>query len=501
MNVNSLFSKHDDLQQSVLPARLLALISALLCIPAMLLSQQLTLEGAVQTALRNNERMMQYKERTAQKEHANAEAWGNFLPSVRFQGSYNHLNDPLQIDLDPIRQAMIQLQAANQVTFAKMQNPALTPQQQAGVFSQASAQLNQQLPPFIETFKEQDYRSAAFVAVQPLFMGGKLIAAKNFASSELHASQAEQRQVNDEMIREVVNDYLSVVMMNEVVKTRSDVLAGMQRHLRDAERLYEEGLIAPHHRLRARVAVADAERNLTRDENRRDLALVALRSVLGVASDTPIVPVDQMSYVAVSPALGGLISRAHQEQPVLELIASKKKAAAQKFVAERAEFLPQVFAFGKYEVYPQYLSSLEPRWTVGVQLSYPLFTGMQRINRMQSAGHLESELRHLEADSQNKIDLWVNKSYRDVRNAGTMYEKLAADVALAEENYRVNEKRFQTGLGTSLEVVDARLGWEKSQLERLSTLQEYYKALTDLYTAVGEPNEIFTIWNNRGNQQ
>ena len=478
-----------------------ALLGFLLCLPAVLLSQQLTLEGAVQTALRNNERLKQYKERTVQKEFANADAWGNFLPSVKFQGSYNHLNDPLQIDLDPIRQAIIQLQSGNQATFAKIQNPALTPQQQAGVFSQASAQLNQQLPPFVETFKEQDYRSAAFVGVQPLFMGGKLIAAKKFASSELQASQAEERQVKDEMIREVVNDYLTVVMMNEMVRTRQDVLAGMQRHLQDAERLYLEGLIAPHHRLRAKVAVADAERNLTRDENRRDLALVALRNVLGVANDAPVVPTDQMTYVAASPALGNLISRAHHGQPILELITAKKKAAAQKFAAERAELFPQLFAFGKYEVYPQYLSSLEPRWIVGIQLSYPIFTGLQRYNRIQSASHLESEIEHLEVDSQNKIDLWVNKSYRDVLNAGSMYEKLGADASLAEENYRVNEKRFKTGLGTSLEVVDARLGWEKSELERLSTLQEYYKALTDLYTAVGEPNEIFTIWNNRGIQQ
>ena len=471
------------------------------CFPVLLFAQQLTLEGAVQTALRNNERLKQYKERTIQKEYANADAWGNFLPSVTFQGGYNHLNDPLQIDLDPIRQVIIQLQASNQLTFAKLQNPALTPAQQAGIYSQASTQLNQQIPAFVETFKQQDYRSGTFIGVQPLFMGGKLLAAKNFASSELTASQAEEREVKDEMIREVVDDYLAVVIMENVVATRKDVLAGMQHHLQDAERLYKEGLIAPHHRLRARVAVADAERNLTRDQNKLELALLALRHVLGVAEDAPISTIDGLTYVPVSPVVGDLIVRAHRGQPILELIGAKKKAAAQKFAAERAELLPKLYAFGTYEVYPQYLSSLEPRWMVGIQLSFPIFTGLQRYNRLQSASHLQSEVEHLEADSQDRIDLWVNKSYRDVVNAGTLYEKLAADGALAEENYRVNEKRFQTGLGTSLEVVDARLGWEKSQLERLATLQEYYKALTDLYTAVGEPNEFFTLWNNRGAQQ
>jgi outer membrane protein TolC len=481
--------------------RSLTSLALLFGLPALLFAQDLTLESAVEIALRNNERVKQYNERIAQKEYANAEAWGNFLPSIKLQGSYNHLNDPLAIDLEPIRQAMIQLQANNQMTFAKMQNPALSSQQLAGVYSQASAQLNQQLPQFIETFKEQDYKSAAFVGVQPLFLGGKLIAAKKFASSELRASEAEARQAQDEIIRETVDDYLNVALLNAVVATRTEVLNGMRRHQQDAERLSQEGLIAPHHRLRAKVAVSEAERNLTRDENRRDLALLALRRVLGISNDAPIALSETMTYRSASPVLGNLTARAHKAQPILEIIAQKRIAVEQKFAAERAEFLPQIVAFGKYELYPQYLSVLEPRWAVGIQLSYPLFSGFQRYNRMQVARHLGDEIQHLETDTYSRIDLWVNKAYRDVCNADTLYNKMEADIALGEENCRVNEKRFQTGLGTSLEVVDAHLTWEKSRIDRLNALHDYYSALADLCSAIGEPKQILTIWNHQENHQ
>ena len=474
-----------------------AAVCGFLFFPFPAAAQSITLDDAVAITLQNNERVKQYQEKVEQKIRGNNEAWGNFLPSVQLQASANHMNDPLTFDLDPIRQAMIQLQANNQVNFAKMQNPGLTPAQLAAVYGQASAQLNGALPLFVETFKKQDYPDAAFVGIQPLFVGGKLIAAKKFASSELRASEAELRQIRDEATRDAINAYLSVVLLNHAIAVRSDVLAGMKRHAQDAARLAQEGLIAPHHRLRAEVAVADAEQNLFQDINRRDIALFALRNVMGMPDDAPIAVNDTLAYHPYADSAEISLAEAFERQPILTMIGEKKIAAEQNYNVERAAFLPQIAAFGKYELYPQYLSSLEPRWIIGVQLQYPLFTGLARVNALQSASHLEREVGYMDDQAHRQVDLWVNKSYREMRNAAMLYEKLGASVILGEENYRVNEKRFQTGLGTSLEVIDASLALEKNQIDRLTALYDYYKSLTDLCVASGNPERVLSIWKGK----
>lgn len=81
-----------------------------------------------------------------------------------------------------------------------------------------------------------------------------------------------------------------------------------------------------------------------------------------------------------------------------------------------------------------------------------------------------------------------------------MYKKLATDIALNEENLLLNQKRFDSGLGTSLEVIDAQLSLERVKIEREVTLFNYYSAMTDLYIAVGEPMTIINIWNNKETQ-
>ena len=467
--------------------------------PFLLYAQPLSLENAVQIALQKNEKIMQYSEKAQQKRYGDYEAWGNFLPSVSFNGALNHLNEPMQIDLNPIRSAMIQLQSGNQVEFANIYrllqaNPQLTPQERAALFAQYSSHLDSVIPPFVETFKKQDYRTATLVGVQPLFMGGKLIAAKRFAKAERNAAGFELQKTRNEVVRDVVNQYLSIVLLSEVVKTREEVLAGMNRHQKDAQSLFKEGLISKSQVLRAEVAVADAERNLFDDRNRLSLAQIALRQTLSLEDNETLIVEDSLVFHAVSDSMNQLLETAYSHQPILQMIGQKKTAANQKYASDRSEMLPTLAAFGKYELYPEYLSSLEPRWVIGLQLNYKLFTGLQRYYRLQSAKHLKNEVGYLDASTRREIRLWIEKSYRSMSNARERYQLLRASLDLAQENLRQNEVRFQTGLASSLDVIDAQLALEKQLIERLTSLFEYYTSWNELYLASGEPDRIVQVW-------
>lgn len=463
-------------------------------------AQVLTLEHVINSALNNNEKIKQYNEKALQKNYQDMESWGNFLPSVNFEGSYNHLNDPLQFDLGPVRDVIMTIQAKNQAEFANIYNMLqgngqLSAQQRAALFNQSLSQLNSALPPFVETLKKQDYRTASVVGVQPIFLGGKLLAAKRFSSSEKQASQIELKKIKDEVSQEAVNYYLNVVLLQNIVKTREDVLLGIQKHRDNAEKLLQEGLIANYHLLRAEVAVADAERNLSDDKNRLELAVIALKHTAGLPDESVIIISDTLDFTEFNDSLDTFLTSALMHQPVMQLIEMKKEAASSKYIAERANFFPTLAAFGKYEMLPEYLSSLEPRWVVGLQLKLNLFNGFKDYAKLQTAVHLEREVNYIEADAKRRINLWVNKSYRDVINSRTRYFKLNKTIELAKENLRLNEKRFSSGMGTSLEVIDARLSLEKNSIESLVSLYDYYRSLTDLYTAEGNPEKILTIWN------
>ncbi|MFA5404995.1 MAG: TolC family protein [Ignavibacteria bacterium] len=471
-------------------------------IPALGFSQVLDLKTAINISLERNDKIKQYEEKIKQKESDDKEATGNFLPTINLSASFNHLNDNMIIDLDPIRQAMIQMQAGNQVEFRNIYavmngGLPLTSQQRAQYFGAYSNALNSALPHFIEQFKKQDNWYTTLTGAQPLFLGGKVIAAKKYASLEKQYSEIELQKIKNETTSEVINNYLNVVLVKNVIQTRKDVLDGMNRHRSDAKRLYEEGLIAKHQYLRSEVAVADAERNLFDEENKLQLALIALKNSIGLKGNEIVEINDSLVFRNVKDSVSTFKKYAYDNQPLLKMISIKKDETVQKYKIEKSEFLPKIMLYGKYEIIDSYLSQLEPRWTVGIQGSINLFNGFKNYHRLESTRYLQSEVDFVYADSKSKISLWIDKSYKDMRNYQNRYSKLEANINLADENLRLTSGRFQTGLGTSLDVIDAELSLEKNLIEKQISIYEYYKALNDLYLASGNTSKFLETWNNK----
>jgi len=468
----------------------------------LIVAQSFGLEEAVDFSLDHNPRIKQYEERLVQKEYSNLESTGNFLPQINLTGSYNHLNDPLVMDLSPIRTAMINIQANNQVEFTNIYNllqgnQALTEVQRSALLGQYTGYLESKIPSFTKTLKDQDYRSATLIGIQPIFAGGKLIAAKNYSSDEEEVAKLELEQVKEQITKETIQAYLNVILLKDVIKTRTEVLNGIKYHKEQAEKLFKEGIIANYHLLRADVAVADAEISLMEDRNRYDLAIISLKNTIGMDINQEIEIDDSLSFSPMTEVLDTLQNNAQINQPLLKIIELKKDAAVQKYNLERSSFLPTISAYGKYELIPDELSALEPKWAVGLQASINLFNGFKDYSKVQNAEHLEEEINYLQADIKNKIDLLVNKTYKDVLNAKEKYEKLNSNLDLARENQRLNSKRFSTGLGTSLEVIDAHLALQKVLMDRDRALYDYFNSMTELFQSTGNTKTLITIWNKK----
>lgn len=466
----------------------------------LLFPQKIDVKTAVNLALENNYRIKQYEERLKIKQTEDLSSWGNFLPTINFNWSYNHINNPLIIDLDPIRQVVIQLQSANQGEFANIYNilagkPPLTNEQKAGIIQNSIVQLDQKIPHFKETLKEQDFKSSSFVGVMPIFMGLKLISAKKLTGYEKNVADYELIKTKNEVVSEVINAYLTCVFLESVVKLREDVLDGMRQHYSRAKKLFDEGIISQNNLLRAEVAVAEAERNYFDDKNKLELAYLSLKNLCNIPETTKITIDEKIQFTNFEFNIKDLSAKVEQDQPVLKIIQNKKEVVNQKYNIDKANFLPQVYAFGKYEIYPEYLSALEPRWTVGIQANINLFNGFKDYLKLQVNSYLEDEITNLENETRTKLNLWINKALTEYKNSINKYYKLESNIKLAKENLRSNEKRFESGMGTSLDVIDARLVLEKNELEKLNTIFENLKALNEIYLVIGEPEKFLTIWD------
>ncbi|NPD46661.1 MULTISPECIES: TolC family protein [unclassified Lentimicrobium] len=473
----------------------LIILMVIMSFPTSVKSQNISLTDAIAYGIQHNEEILRQKEVVFQKQYEHAAMKGNFLPKITAAGGYTYLSENMQINMEQVKGSLDDVLSKYGVAVANEIIPIETsPEFQQGLYNSINSSLSK-LPAYNIEIDNQHMPTANIVATQPIFMGGKIIAGTKFAKAESNEASYELIKVSNEVTQTIIKRYLAVVLLQDVVETRANVLEGMKEHRNEAEKAIEIGVVPPHVLLRADVAVADAKRKMKDDENNLQLALLALKSEMGMKEDTVLVISDKMKYHMNAIALDSSLQDAYEAQPIFGILEQKRIMVRQNYNVKRSEILPKVVAWGEYGFFREELPIIQPPVMLGIQVKMNLFNGLKNINEMKAAKHLEMEVDYAEDYARNQIKLWVNKSYINILNSQSKYQEMQAVIAMAEENLRVNEKRFTEGLTASLDVLDARLLLEGELVEELVSLYDYYNALADFYTATAQPEKILEIFN------
>ncbi len=480
--------------------KMMAVMAFAMLFPACVVAQQpvlkLSLSAAIDSAMLNNAKIRQYSEKMEQKRYLKKAATGNFFPSINVNGGYSWFSENSEINMSMFKESVDNMLIGYSDLIGK--GLQLSPAAQQ-ILVQTVSNIKK-LPPVNLAIDGQNYPNLNVTLFQPIFTGGKIIAGKKFANAQLTYSDVELQKTKNEIIKETIDRYYAVVLLKAVVKTRKEVLAGMKRHERDAEKAIKIGMIPPYTRLRAEVAVANAQRDLSDDKNKLQLAKMALKTSMGLPASTPIEVTDSLRFQAVPLDLGQFQTEAVNQQPLFKMIDQKKVMVKQKHNLDLAEFMPQIGAWGTYSAFRDRYPVIPPPFVIGIQAKINLFHGGKKFNELKATQHLAKEVEAADTYAHRQIALWVNQSYNEVLNNRERYRKLQPTIALAKKNYEITEKRFREGMAKSTDVIDARLLYEKAQIEAYHTLYDYYVALSNLYLATGNPAKLSDLLIQNKNQ-
>ncbi len=465
------------------------------------LTAQLTLNSAVNKAISANKGLKSYQKSFEAKQEQVSVSWGRYMPSVSIDAFYNYLDKDIAIDLNPVRNAMISLQSGNQVALSNLEailktGTPLTEQEKAQILAGSKLKLEQAMPEekFREVLKERAFPQAMISLKQPIFTGGKISAGIDAANAQKEMAETKVNTETEALINNVIANYLNVLLAKENLNVRTDVLAGIQKHADRADKLLLQGVIANNDKLRADVALAEAERNQYEAKEKLNLAYMALKSVVEISDDN-IELSETLVFAPGNISIDNMILTARDNNPILNNLRASTKALNAKADSKYADYFPTVFGFGFYNVFDNYIAAEEPKWGVGVGLHYELFDGLIRTNEYQSSKAEAEAVNLMTQETERKVELLLRSQFMNYKIAQDQYNKLEKTLLQAQENNRLNEKRFEEGLGTSLEALDAQLALEGIKLKRIAALSDYYRNLADMYQTVGASSQFLKFWN------
>ena len=485
----------------------------------------ISLSEAIAMAKAGNSQIKAEKAKVDMAESGQSEAMSRFMPQLSLSASVTKINDPIYIDLGEIQQAMSGLAgglatvgpaAAYSKAYIEAYNgyqqaykgalAAGMTEDQANAFAkekvggtaqevaqQYATDTKQQLDGAKSQIDDADFRmkvqddvffNARLTAIWPIFTGFKIYSAYDAAKENVNAKKAAFDMAQNAILMDVASKYFTLRLAEELTLLRESTKKNLEEHLERSKKLEEGGQISKAERLRAEVALAEAENALEDSYRDQSLARLALASLLhtdtNLMATTPVMAPDELLSMDAYKQL------ALDKHPGLRQLRTERKRSQDAVSVARADYYPTVALFAYRELYTRDLTLLEPEWAVGAKLQWDLFKGGETRSKVSNAKALDRSLSSMEEQTMDNIKLLVEKRWRELEHAKSRLESLKKTRELAEEAHRSQTLAYEAGLATGLDVVDAELALSRLQVADLKAQYDAVIAWLGLLESSGE---------------
>lgn len=457
--------------------------------------EALSLEECRELAVKNNKTLDQARTNMDMAHYDRAIARANFYPNISATGTYLYNSLDLNLISDSqsaalrnagttlqggISQKMEMLQQAIQTNPALAMEYMQSPMWQTVLGSLSQTDISQAVNAIggtIDDLLHPDIHNISLIGVslkQPVFVGGKIIAANRIADLAEELSKSQYDAQYQQTIVDVDQAYwqiISIAAKKNLAENYADFLRTMER---DADILVQEGVYTASDQLAIKVKANEASMMLTQATNGLALARMLLCKLIGMPLDSEITLVDEgAQYVP--------ITGEHNVKSMDEIVGSRPelrsldKAAMiydQKVKMASADMMPQIALSANYLVTnPNLQNGFQNKfggfWTAGVVVNVPIFHGLEAMKKTQKA-KAEASLYHSKYDDAvSLVSLEVSQLYAKRSEAVSRLEMATSNLDCAEENLRTAMVGFSEGVVESNVTLAAQSAWLKAHSEQI----------------------------------
>jgi outer membrane protein TolC len=447
------------LSRSRVPAPLAAL-AALVVGTAPVAAQQTgpedPLASIVAEALENNLGLAQEDLVVERAEAGVREARSRFFPSLSIDSRYGDLSGGLNLG-DVVNPAYA---ALNQVTGTD------------------------RFPTGLDIPLPQQHESRLRLT-QPLF-NASILAAHSLARHHRDGHQLQRGAAARRLAADAQTAFLEVGGARSARRIWEATLALVTESERVTQRLVDAGTATPDQVLRARADVSETQQRLDEAQQTEDAAARALNRILRRSFHAPVTELpDSQLHFAIAFT---------QEQAVVSALARREELAGAESQIRAADagvrlataaFLPAVSLVADYGYQGSEFrfSGDEDFRAVSLVFSWELFNGGGDQARRSAARAEAERLRLRRTDLEDEVRLDVRQAYEAAVVAREAIATAEARLAAAQRSFELVRRRYEEGLVTLVEFLDARTAFTSATLNRSATVYRYAIRYVDLERA------------------
>jgi outer membrane protein len=303
---------------------------------------------------------------------------------------------------------------------------------------------------------------------------------------------------------DVVKAYYGAILASEKVTTLEAASAAAAAHVRQAELMVEQGLVTKSDALLARVKAGEVDAELASARGAARSAVRQLATVLGVPGDLPALPARLPSAGAVRRVVGaegGLPGPAGESslEGRLDVRAARLGLAAARrgVLRARSTWLPRINAFGRWDWHsPDGVYEGDENWTVGVMAEWTPVAGAAHLAASRAASGRRSV-------AEARAEAALANARLEAESSGDRLDAALQRLSIAEravghavEAHRIVSAKYDGGLATVVELLDASATETRTRLDRAHAVYQVIAEGAARALALGMDPGLFAALDN-----
>ena len=441
-------------------------------------SQVLTLQQCRDSAMANNQDLKIARQKVTVAGHDRKIAMSNWFPDISVSGAYMYNSRDIHLIPQEASDVLTGLGTPLQGTMLNKIGDILN-----GIGNDINSALE------LDT---QNIFIGAVSVKQPVFTGGKIVAANKIASLAEELAQSQYDTGCRQLAAEVDKAYWQIVSISWKEKLARDYSDLLQQMLHDTELMVNEGMATQSDLLSVKVRANEAQMLLTKAENGLSLSKMLLCQLCGMDMDSEITLEDEQAERIPEPEKG-------QEKGYADIIAGRPEIRSlelaeeiydRKVTVERAGMMPQIALTGNYiitnpNMFHGYRNSFGGFFNVGVTMKIPIIHGLEASQKTKRAKAEAELMRYSRDDAMDMVTLQVSRLHKRMEEAiettGIAYRNLES----AEENLRTATVGFNEGVITSNTLFAAQTAWLQAHTGYLDAWIDVQLSRSELLRAEG----------------
>lgn len=320
-----------------------------------------------------------------------------------------------------------------------------------------------------------------------IFTSGRRSATIKAAERQVRLDELDLEARQEQLRLDVTNDYYDLQQADEQVRISQAAVNNAEASLRDAQALERAGVGTRFDVLRSQVQLANAQQDLTQAVSDQRVSRRQLSQRLNIASTIDLSAADPVQIAGLwnLPLEESIIQAVKNRSELEQQLVQREINEQQRRIALAAN-RPQVSAFANFNLQDEFNDGLTVTrsYSAGARLNWTFFDGGEARARARQE-EIDQEIAENQfASERNQVRFEVEQAYSGLQANFDNIQTASVALEQARESLRLARLRFQAGVGTQTDVINAETELTRAEANRLSAILDYNRALAALQRSI-----------------